>query len=57
MKRREGEDFEQYKVRREEEKILLKQKLKGSMVWYSKNNRNKNRPFNMGTYVKPKEEK
>jgi hypothetical protein len=57
VKRREGEDFEQYKVRREEEKILLKQKLKGSMVWYSKNNRNKNRPFNMGTYVKPKEEK
>lgn len=55
MKRRDGETFEDYKLRRTEEQVALKQKLKGEMVWYSKNFFSSIRQFNQGTYVKPKE--
>jgi hypothetical protein len=59
MKRREDESFEDYKVRRKEANVLLKQKLKGKMVWFSKNKSwgrgHSDRKFNQGTYVKVRE--
>jgi hypothetical protein len=52
MKREFGETFEDYKERRSVANKDLKMKLKGKMVWFSKNIRNSQREFNKGTYIK-----
>jgi hypothetical protein len=59
MKRMENETFEDYKVRRKEDKENTKEKLKGRIVWGSKyvtpfGSRSYN-PLNQGTYIKSRD--
>ena len=52
MKRMVNESFEDYKERRREEKEIIKNKLKGKIIWFSKNLHSKNKELNKGTHYK-----
>jgi len=52
MKRLEDESYDDYCLRRREDKALLKQKLGGKFIWLSKNKHSTEKSYNRGTYTK-----
>jgi hemolysin-activating ACP:hemolysin acyltransferase len=61
MKRMINETFEDYKVRRKEDKENTRKKLKGKLIWGSKyvapfGSRSSYKSLNQGTYIKKEHE-